>query len=116
MAAANAQIGVAESAFSPTITLSADYGVTAAALSTLFNSASRMWSVGATLAQTVFDAGGRHALVEADRALLDAAVADYRQVVLSGFQQVEDGLAALRILAPQAAAWGVAGTDMRQAE
>ncbi len=85
-------------------------------LGTLFNSASRMWSVGATLAQTVFDAGARHALVEEDRALLDAAVADYRQVVLSGFQQVEDELAALRILAEQAAAEDIAVASSREAE
>jgi len=116
MAAANAQIGVAEAAFFPTITLSADYGVSAAALSTLFNAASRMWSVGATLAQTVFDAGARHALVEQDRALLDAAVADYRETVLAGFQQVEDELAALRILAQQAAAEDIAVASAREAE
>jgi len=116
MAAANAQIGVAEAAFFPIITLSADYGASAAALSTLFNAASRMWSVGATLAQTVFDAGARHALVEEDRALLDAAVADYRQVVLTGFQQVEDELAALRILADQAAAEDTAVAAAREAE
>ena len=116
MAAANAQIGVAEAAFFPVITLSADYGVSAAMLSTLFNSASRMWSVGATLAQTVFDAGARHALVEADRALLDAAVADYRQTVLTGFQQVEDELAALRVLAEQAAAEDIAVAASREAE
>ena len=116
MAASNAQIGVAEAAFFPLITLSADYGVSAATLSTLFNAASRMWSVGATLAQTVFDAGARHALVEEDRALLDAAVADYRQVVLTGFQQVEDELAALRILTEQAAAEDIAVASSREAE
>jgi NodT family efflux transporter outer membrane factor (OMF) lipoprotein len=116
MAAANAQIGVAEAAFFPIITLSADYGVSAATLNTLFNAASRMWSVGATLAQTVFDAGARHALVEQDRALLEAAVADYRQTVLTGFQQVEDELAALRILAEQAAAEDIAVASSREAE
>src|SRR6266851_3071898 len=115
-AAANAQIGVAEAAFFPTVTLSADYGVSAAMISTLFNTARRMWSVGATIAQTVFDAGARHALVEQDRALLDAAIADYRQVVLSGFQQVEDELAALRILAEQAAAEDIAVASSREAE
>ncbi len=116
MATANAQIGVAEAAFFPTVTLSADYGVSAAMIGTLFNTASRMWSVGATIAQTVFDAGARHALVEQDRALLDAAIADYRQVVLSGFQQVEDELAALRILAEQAAAEDIAVASSREAE
>jgi NodT family efflux transporter outer membrane factor (OMF) lipoprotein len=116
MAAANAQIGVAEAAFFPTITLSADYGVSAVALSSLFSAASRMWSVGATVAQTVFDAGARHALVEQDRALFDAAIADYRETVLTGFQQVEDELAALRILAEQAAAQDIAVAASREAE
>jgi NodT family efflux transporter outer membrane factor (OMF) lipoprotein len=116
MAAANAQIGVAEAAFFPVITLSADYGVSAATLSTLFSAASRMWAVGATLAQTVFDAGARHALVEEDRALFDAAVAEYRQTVLTGFQQVEDELAALRILAEQATAEDIAVSAAREAE
>jgi NodT family efflux transporter outer membrane factor (OMF) lipoprotein len=116
MAAANAQIGVAETAFFPTITLSADYGISAAALNRLFNTASRMWSVGATVAQTIFDAGARHAQVEQNRALFDAAIADYRQTVLSGFQQVEDQLGALRILAQQAAAEDIAVASSREAE
>ena len=116
MAAANAQIGVAEAAFFPTITLSADYGVSASMLKRLFNTASRMWSVGSTLAQTLFDAGARHAIVEQDRAAFDATIADYRQTVLTGFQQVEDELAALRILADQAAAEDIAVTSSREAE
>jgi NodT family efflux transporter outer membrane factor (OMF) lipoprotein len=103
MAAANAQIGVAEAAFFPTVTLSADYGISASMLKRLFNTASRMWSVGGTVTETLFDAGLRHAVVEQDRAAFDAAVADYRQTVLTGFQQVEDQLGALRILADQAA-------------
>jgi NodT family efflux transporter outer membrane factor (OMF) lipoprotein len=116
MAAANAQIGVAEAAFFPTVTLSGNYGTAAAMLSQLFTASSRVWSVGSTLAETIFDAGARHALVEQDRALLDAAVADYRQSVLSGFQQVEDQLAALRILADQAAAEDIAVASSREAE
>ncbi len=116
MAAANAQIGVAEAAFFPTITLSADYGISAAALNRLFNTASRMWSVGSTLAQTLFDAGARHAIVEQDRAVFDAVTADYRQTVLTGFQQVEDELAALRILADQATAEDIAVASSREAE
>jgi len=116
MAAANAQIGVAEAAFFPTITLSADYGISAVALNRLFNTASRMWSVGSTLAQTLFDAGARHAIVEQDRAAFDATIADYRQTVLTGFQQVEDELSALRILAQQAAAEDIAVASSREAE
>jgi outer membrane protein TolC len=75
-----------------------------------------MWSVGSTLAQTLFDAGARHAIVEQDRAAFDAAIANYRQTVLTGFQQVEDELAALRILAQQAAAEDIAVQASREAE
>ena len=116
MAAANAQSGVAEAAFFPTITLSADYGISASMLKRLFNTASRMWSVGSTLAQTLFDAGARHAIVEQDRAAFDATIADYRQTVLTGFQQVEDELAALRILADQAVAQEAAVVASHEAE
>jgi NodT family efflux transporter outer membrane factor (OMF) lipoprotein len=116
MAAANAQIGVAEAAFFPTITLSADYGISASALKRLFNTASRMWSVGSTLAETLFDAGARHAIVEQDRAAFDATIADYRQTVLTGFQQVEDSLSSLRILADQAVAQETAVVASREAE
>jgi NodT family efflux transporter outer membrane factor (OMF) lipoprotein len=116
MAAANAQIGVAEAAFFPTITISANYGISASTLSRLFDTASRMWSFGSTLAETIFDAGARHAVVEQNRAALDAAIAAYRQTVLSGFQQVEDELAALRILADQATAQEAAVAASREAE
>ena len=116
VAAANAQIGVAETAFFPTVTLSADSGTAAAMLSKLLSASSRVWSLGANLVQTVFDAGARHAQVEQARAAYDATVADYRQTVLSGFQQVEDELAALRILAQQAAAEDSAVAAARQAE
>src|SRR2546430_17030784 len=75
-----------------------------------------MWSFGSTLAETIFDAGARHAIVEQNRALLDAATADYRQAVLTGFQQVEDELAAQRILADQAAAQDIAVASAREAE
>jgi len=109
-------IGAAEAAFFPTVTLSADYGVSASMIKRLFNTASRMWSVGSTLAQTLFDAGARHAIVEQDRAAFDATIADYRQTVLTGFQQVEDELAALRILADQAIAQEAAVVASREAE
>jgi NodT family efflux transporter outer membrane factor (OMF) lipoprotein len=116
MAAANAQIGVAEAAFFPTITLNASAGSAAEQIGKLVSAASRTWAFGSTLAETIFDAGARHAVVEQNRALLDAAIADYRQTVLTGFQQVEDELAALRILADQAAAQEAAVTASREAE
>lgn len=116
MAAANAQIGVAETALFPDVTLSADYGTAAERIARLLSASSRVWSVGGTLAQTVFDAGANRAVVEQKRALLDAAVADYRQTVLTGFQQVEDELSSLRILADQLAAAERAVTSSREAE
>jgi NodT family efflux transporter outer membrane factor (OMF) lipoprotein len=102
MAAANAQIGVAEAAFYPDITLSAlvSYGSTAAGQ--LFNAASQAWSLGAAVTETVFDGGLRRAQVGAARATYDQAVANYRQTVLTGFQQVEDQLSTLRILEQEA--------------
>jgi NodT family efflux transporter outer membrane factor (OMF) lipoprotein len=116
MAAANAQIGVAEAAFFPTVTLSADFGGAAAKLAKLLTTSGRVWSFGSSLAETIFDAGARHAQVEEARALLDAAIADYRQSVLTGFQQVEDQLAAQRILAEQAVAQDSAVASAREAE
>jgi NodT family efflux transporter outer membrane factor (OMF) lipoprotein len=102
MAAANAQIGVAVSAFYPDITLTGDYGTSAVTLNHLLATSSRFWSFGSTLVQTVFDAGARSAQVEQARVVFDQDVANYRQTVLTAFQQVEDQLAALRILAQEA--------------
>ena len=102
MAAANAQIGVAVAAFYPNITLSADAGTSALTLARLLATTSRFWSFGSNLVQTIFDAGARSAQVEQARAVFDQDVANYRQTVLTAFQQVEDQLAALRILAQQA--------------
>jgi NodT family efflux transporter outer membrane factor (OMF) lipoprotein len=103
MASANAQIGIAEAAFYPTITLSADYGVSALLLHQLFTDQARFWAFGSTLAETVFDAGARAAVVEEALAFFDQTIANYRQSVLTAFQQVEDQLAGLRILAQEAA-------------
>ena len=102
MASTNAQIGVAEAAFYPDITLSADYGVMALKIAKLFTDQARFWAFGSTLAETVFDAGARRAVVEQNIAAFDQAIANYRQTVLTAFQQVEDQLAGLRILAQQA--------------
>jgi NodT family efflux transporter outer membrane factor (OMF) lipoprotein len=101
MAATNAQIGVAEAAFYPDLTLSASYGFTSTALDTLIRASNSLWSVGGQLSETVFDAGFRSAQVAAARAVYDQDVANYRQTVLIAFQQIEDELAALQILAEQ---------------
>src|SRR5437870_1651622 len=102
-AAANAQIGVAESAFFPSLTLSATGGFQSSVLSHLLSLPSRFWSLGPALAQTVFDAGLRRAQTAQAMATYDENVATYRQTVLGGFQEVEDNLAALRILGQEAA-------------
>ena len=98
MAAANAQIGVALAAYYPTITLSGTGGFEASTAAKWFVWPSRFWSLGAAAAQTLFDAGLRGAQTDAARAAYEATVASYRQTVLTGFQEVEDNLAALRIL------------------
>ena len=116
VAAANAQIGVAVAAYFPALTLSASYGVVSTAIDTLFRAANGVWSFGPALAQTVFDAGLRGAQVEAARAFYDQNVADYRQTVLAAFQQVEDELAALRILEQQAAVQDAAVAAAQEAE
>ncbi|MBF0551189.1 MAG: efflux transporter outer membrane subunit [Deltaproteobacteria bacterium] len=97
-AAANAQIGVAEAAFYPKITLSGSGGFESSNLSNWLSWPSSFWSVGSALAATLFDGGSRQALSDQARAAYDANVAAYRQTVLTGFQEVEDNLAALRIL------------------
>ena len=101
-AAANAQIGVAESAFFPSLTLSATGGFQSSLLSELFSLPSRYWSLGPALAQIIFDAGLRRAQTAQAIATYDENVANYRQTVLTGFQEVEDNLAALRILEQEA--------------
>jgi NodT family efflux transporter outer membrane factor (OMF) lipoprotein len=102
VASANAQIGVAQAAYFPSLTLSADGGFSGSHLSNWLSWPSRFWSVGAALAETVFDGGLRGALTDEARASYDATVADYRQTVLTAFQEVEDQLAALRILEEEA--------------
>jgi NodT family efflux transporter outer membrane factor (OMF) lipoprotein len=102
-AAANAQIGVAESAFFPSLTLSATGGFQSSVLSQLFSLPSRYWSLGPALAQIIFDAGLRRAQTAQAIATYDENVANYRQTVLTGFQEVEDNLAALKILEQEAA-------------
>jgi NodT family efflux transporter outer membrane factor (OMF) lipoprotein len=98
VASANEQIGIAMAAFYPTVALSASGGFESLSIASWFSFPSRIWSVGPTLAQTLFDAGRRKAVVAEQQAGYDATVAAYRQTVLTAFQQVEDNLAALRIL------------------
>ncbi len=98
VAAANAQIGVARAAFFPSLILSGTAGFESTALSSLFTWPAHFFSVGPTLAQTIFDKGNRAAITEQARATYDGTVATYRQTVLTAFQEVEDNLAALRLL------------------
>jgi NodT family efflux transporter outer membrane factor (OMF) lipoprotein len=102
MAAANAQIGVAKAAFFPTVTLNGTAGYESSDLSNWFTWPSRFWSLGAGVSEAVFEGGLRMAQTAAARAAYDATVASYRQTVLTAFQQVEDNLAALRILEGEA--------------
>lgn len=98
VAAANARIGVARAAYFPTVTLSATAGLEASSLASLFTWPSRFWSIGPALSETLFDGGARTARTEQATAAYDATVAAYRETVLTAFQEVEDNLAALRIL------------------
>jgi NodT family efflux transporter outer membrane factor (OMF) lipoprotein len=101
MAAANAQIGISTAAFYPNLTISASAGLESSLWSKIFSWPSRFWSVGPQLSETIFDAGLRRATVNQFTAVYNADVAAYRQTVLAGFQQVEDALAAVRILTQQ---------------
>jgi len=98
MAAANEQIGIAQAAFYPTLSLSAVAGFAGTSPLNWLTWPSRMWAVGPTLSQTLFDHGLRHANSEIARSNYEATVAAYRQSALTGFQEVEDNLAALREL------------------
>jgi NodT family efflux transporter outer membrane factor (OMF) lipoprotein len=100
----NALIGVDIAAYYPDIALSSLYGYAGDPLRSLIQAANRLWSLGATATETLFDGGQRSSQVRLARATYDASVANYRQVVLTAFQQVEDQLSNLRILEQQAAA------------
>jgi NodT family efflux transporter outer membrane factor (OMF) lipoprotein len=113
---ANAQIGIARAAYFPSIGLNASYGVGASAWGHLFSASSALWSLGLSAGQTLFDAGARSAQVESARAGYDAAVAQYRQTVLTAFQDVEDQLAASRVLADQQVLREQASTAADQVE
>ncbi len=102
VAAANAQIGVAESAYFPSLTLSAQGGWRSSSFSNLISAPNKFWSIGATLAETLFDGGARSAQVAISKSAYQQVVAQYRQLSLQAFQQVEDQLVALSILADEA--------------
>jgi NodT family efflux transporter outer membrane factor (OMF) lipoprotein len=115
-AAANAGIGVAKAAYFPQLTLSASGGFSAAALGSLFDTPAHVWSLGAALAQALFDGGLRSARTAQAEAAYDVAVAQYKQTVLGGFQQVEDQLALLRLLEQEATLQDQAVRASQQAE
>ncbi len=102
VAEANDRIGIARTAFFPSLSLSGTIGFEGSSLANLFNPSSFLWAIGPTLSQTVFDAGRRSALSEQANASYDETVANYRQATLTAFQQVEDNLVALRILQQEA--------------
>ena len=103
-AAANAQIGVAEAAYYPTVSVNVQGGFESSSLAKWFSWMGRFWSAGVSVSQTLFDGGLRGANVDQSRAAYDATVAAYRQTVLTGFQEVGDNLAAQQILANEAQA------------
>ena len=98
VAESNAEIGVTKAAFFPSLTLSATAGLESTSIASWFTWPARFFSLGPTLSQTLFDKGRRKAATEVARAQYDGTVASYRQTVLTAFQEVEDNLAALRIL------------------
>jgi NodT family efflux transporter outer membrane factor (OMF) lipoprotein len=120
VAAANAQIGIATSAYYPLINLGAAAGFESGSITTLFQGPGVLWSFGPSAVATIFDFGRRRAVSDQAKATYNQAVANYRQTVLTGFQQVEDNLAALRVLEQESAvqteavrdAQGAADTSM----
>lgn len=114
VAAANAEIGVAQSAYFPSLGLSASGGYQSDTMSNLLSLPNRFWSIGPSLALTLLDGGARRAQTDQAIAAYDQNVAIYRQTVLTGFQEVEDNLAALRILEQEAQTQGEAVQLARQ--
>jgi NodT family efflux transporter outer membrane factor (OMF) lipoprotein len=104
MAAANAQIGVAVAAYYPSVSVNTTGGFESSNLAKWFSWMGRFWSAGLSMTQTLFDGGLRRGQVDQARANYDATVANYRQTVLAGFQEVEDNLAAQKILGSEARA------------
>lgn len=98
MAALNEQVGIAEAAYYPSLTLSAEGGIASTSFLKLFTWAGRFWTANTTLSETLYDAGKRRGQVNIAKANFDTGMATYRETVLTAFQQVEDNLSALRIL------------------
>ncbi|NUO86874.1 MAG: efflux transporter outer membrane subunit, partial [Cupriavidus sp.] len=115
MASANAQIGVAQAAYYPTLSLSASGGLTASTLARWMSLPDRIWSIGGGLAGTLFDGGLRRAAKAQAVAAYDQTVANYRQTVLGAFQEVEDNLAAQRLLEQEAVVQNDALRSAREA-
>lgn len=111
MAAQNAAVGVAKAAYYPTLSLSAADGFSQTPLDGLLHAANHVWSLGADLDETVFDFGAREGTLNAAKAAYEGSVANYRGTVLTAFQNVEDDLSNLHILAQQAAVLDNAVTD-----
>ena len=103
MAAANEQIGIATAAYYPSLSLSASVGLENNSFLKWFTWPSRFFSVGPSLSETIFDAGRRRAVLTETQAAFDSTIANYRQTVLTAFQQVEDNLAALRVMEDESA-------------
>ena len=113
VASANAQVGLAKSAYYPLVNILGSGGFESGTITTLLQGPSALWSVGPSVMFTLFDGGRRHAANDEAKASYDSSVASYRQTVLSAFQQVEDNLAALRILEQEA---GVQATAVQSAQ
>jgi len=116
MAASNAQIGAAEAAFFPSLTIAGSDQYSSNTFSRLITASNRVWAIGPQLAETLFDGGLRRAQVAQARAAYDATVATYRQTVLSGFEQVEDDMVTLRVLERQAVGEDAAVAAAKEAE
>jgi NodT family efflux transporter outer membrane factor (OMF) lipoprotein len=115
VAAANAQIGVTKAAFFPSLTINGSGGYQSSSLANWISLPNRVWSVGPALAENLFDGGAKIALNNQAIAAYDASVAGYRQTVLGAFQNVEDNLAALRILKEEAVVQNAAANAARKA-
>ncbi len=113
MASANAQVGLAKTAYYPLVNILGTGGFESGSITTLLQGPSALWSVGASAAVTIFDVGRRRAFNDEAKTGYDSSVAFYRQTVLSSFQEVEDNLAALRILEQEA---GVQATAVQAAQ
>ncbi len=110
VASANAQVGLAKTAYYPSLNILGSGGFESGSITTLLQGPSALWSAGASSVMTIFDVGRRRALNDEAKASYDSTVANYRETVLTAFQQVEDNLAALRILEQEATVQAVAVT------